>query len=110
MLQAEQNRKDDTAIEEGRLLACQNNRQDQETVHKPIVLEVDMVDNEEPGRQEDRKTGNVGEMCISGRHGFDEPKQRKQISLRFKQCPRNKCRYRFKATTRTSSVTITVAL
>lgn len=49
MLQAEQNCKDDTAVEEGRSLACQNNGQDQEAVHKSIVLEVDVVDNEEPG-------------------------------------------------------------
>lgn len=77
MLETEQDCKDDTTIQKSRLLACQDNGQDQQTVHEPIVLEVDVVDDEQSGRQEDRKTGNMGEVSIAGRHGFDEPNQHK---------------------------------
>lgn len=65
MLEAEQDSEQNPAVKESGLLACENNRQHEDSVEETIVLEVDVVDNEQPGREENRETGNMGKVLAS---------------------------------------------
>lgn len=65
MLQAQQDGKRDTAVEKSRLLARQDNRQHQNSVQETVVLEMNVVDNEQTGGQENREAGNVRKLLIS---------------------------------------------
>ncbi|GMF75807.1 unnamed protein product [Aspergillus oryzae] len=49
---AEQYGKSDAAVEERRLLSCEYDRQDQNPVHEAIVLEMDVIDDQKAGRQQ----------------------------------------------------------
>ena len=49
MFEAQKSGKKKTTVEESRLLARQDNRENQDPIHETIVLEMDMVDDEESG-------------------------------------------------------------
>ena len=51
MLETKQAPEEKTAAKKCRLFPCQDEGQDEDTVEKAIVLEVDMVDDEEAWRQ-----------------------------------------------------------
>lgn len=50
MLETKQDRKRDATGQESRLPAAQHDREDKDTVHEAIVLEVDMIDDEQARR------------------------------------------------------------
>lgn len=54
MFQANEDGKSDSTKEESRLLPGQNDRQDQDSVQEAVVLEMDVVNDEEAGREQDR--------------------------------------------------------
>lgn len=70
MLEAKQSSKQEPTGE--KLLASQNKRENQDAVHESIVLEVDMVDDEEARREEDRQAGNMSRLFIRKRSRLDE--------------------------------------
>lgn len=70
MLEAEQSSKQEATGE--KLLASQNKRENQDAVHESIILEVDMVDDEEARREEDRQAGNMSRLFIRKRSRLDE--------------------------------------
>lgn len=67
-----------------------------------------MIDDQQSGRQQDRKAGDMGEMRIRLRHGLDESR-RMSISPVSNTMNINYT-YLLSAKTSTSSVRITVAL
>lgn len=73
MLEAKQSSKQEATSEE-LLLASQNKRENQDAVHESIVLEVDMVDDEEAGREDDRQAGNMSCVFTRKRSRLDESK------------------------------------
>lgn len=50
MLETEQCPKDEAALQQGRLASRQYQRHDEDSVHESVVLEMDVVDDEQPGR------------------------------------------------------------
>lgn len=70
MLEAKQSSKQEPTGE--KLLASQNKRENQDAVHESVVLEVDMVDDEEARREEDRQAGNMSRLFIRKRSRLDE--------------------------------------
>jgi hypothetical protein len=71
MLQTKQDRKGNAAVEKSGLFPRPNDRQYQDAVKEPIVLEMNVVDDQQARREQDRKTCDVGEMPVSSRRGLD---------------------------------------
>lgn len=69
---AEQYGKSDAAVEERRLLSCEYDRQDQNPVHEAIVLEMDVIDDQKAGRQQNWEAGDMRKVLIRLRRWFDE--------------------------------------
>lgn len=53
MLEAQESSKEQTRQQKCRVVACQDHGQDEDTVEKAIVLEMDMVDDEQARGQQD---------------------------------------------------------
>lgn len=59
MLQAKQDGEGNPTVEKGRLFPSQDNGQQQQSVKEAIVLEVNVIDNQQAGRKENRKGGDI---------------------------------------------------
>ena len=73
MLHAQQDCEKNTTVEESGLLPSQNEGENQNPVHKPIVLEVNVIDDEETRGQQDGKAGHMRSLLVGQRNGLDEP-------------------------------------
>lgn len=71
VLEHQKNGEEDAAEEERRLLAREDEGEDEEPVEKAIVLEVDVVDYEEPGGEEDRESCDAGGAFRGGGGSLD---------------------------------------
>jgi hypothetical protein len=71
VLKHQEDSKEDAAEEERRLLSRKDEREDEEPVEKAIVLEVDVVDYEEAGGEEDREGCDAGGAFRGGGGGLD---------------------------------------
>lgn len=89
------------------MLACEDDREHKDPVEKAIVLEVDVVDNKQSGGQEDRETGNMSQVPASQGHRLHKSSI---FSATGDRATKLRKPYRSNANTRTSSLSITVAL
>lgn len=64
MLQTKQNGKSNPTVEKGRLLPGQNDGQHQKSVKETIVLEMNVIDNQQAGRKENRKSSDICQLFI----------------------------------------------
>lgn len=73
VLHAEQHGKHQAARQQRRALPRQDERYDENAIHEAVVLEVDVVDEEEAGREKDGQGGGLGRAFRSARGRVDEP-------------------------------------
>jgi hypothetical protein len=71
VLEHQEGGEEQAAGQEGGFLARENERKDEETVQKAIVLEVDVVDDQEAGGEEDGEGGGAGGTLGGCRRGVD---------------------------------------
>lgn len=74
VLETKERGEQNSRAEECRLLAGQDNREDQDPIQESVVLEMDVVDNEKTRREEDGETGHMCSLLVRHRSRFDESK------------------------------------
>lgn len=52
-------------------VTCQHDGQDQNAIHRAVVLEMDVVNDEQTWREQDRDGGSVALLLLSDRGGAD---------------------------------------
>lgn len=67
MLEAQEGSKEQAGQQESRVVACQDHGQHEDAVEEAIVLEVNVVDDQEPRGQQDGECSSVGSDFGLGR-------------------------------------------
>lgn len=81
MFETYEDGKNNTTGEKRRLLARQNQGEDQDAIHKAIVLKVDMVDDKKTRGEEDGQTSRMGGLFIWQGNGLDESTDHPWLAL-----------------------------
>jgi len=71
VLEHQEGGEEQAAGQEGGFLARENERKDEETVEEAVVLEVDVVNDQQAGGEEDGEGGGAGGTLGGGRGGVD---------------------------------------